>query len=79
MDDLLKSLRMSGVSKSQVSRLCGERDERVGAILNRPLEGDWPNLCISTIYVKTREAGRIVSVATTSWCRGSSTAVDRPT
>jgi len=29
-------------SKSQVSRLCGELDERVGAFLNRPIEGDWP-------------------------------------
>jgi hypothetical protein len=33
---------MSGVSKSQVSRLCGEIDERVTALLTRPIEGDWP-------------------------------------
>jgi len=31
VDDLVKALGMSGVSKSQVSRLCGELDERVGA------------------------------------------------
>ena len=42
VDELVKSLGMSGVSKSQVSRLCGELDERVGAFLNRPIEGDWP-------------------------------------
>jgi putative transposase len=54
---------MSGVSMSQVSRLCGERDERVGAFLNRQIEGDWPYLWIDATYVKTREAGRIVSVA----------------
>jgi putative transposase len=35
VDDLIKSLGMSGVSKRQVSRLCGELDERVGAFLNR--------------------------------------------
>jgi putative transposase len=44
VDDLVKALGMSGVSKSQVSRLCGELDERVGAFLNRPIEGDWPYL-----------------------------------
>ena len=63
VDDLVKALGMSGVSKSQVSRLCGELDERVGAFLNRQIEGDWPYLWIDATYVKTREAGRIVSVA----------------
>lgn len=32
----------TGVSKSQVSRLCQEIDERVGAFLDRPIEGEWP-------------------------------------
>ena len=50
-------------SKSQVSRLCGELDERAGAFLNRPIEGDWPYLWIDATYFKTREAGSIVSVA----------------
>ncbi len=63
VDDLVKALGMSGVSKSQVSRLCVELDEQVGAFLNRTLEGDWPYLWIDATYVKTREAGRIVSVA----------------
>ena len=63
VDDLVKALGMSGVSKSQVSRLCGELDERVGAFLNRQIEGDWPYLWIDATYVKTRQAGRIVSVA----------------
>ena len=35
----------------------------MGAFLNRKIEGDWPHLCIDATYVKTREAGRIVSVA----------------
>lgn len=63
VDDLVKALGMSGVSKSQVSRLCGELDERVGAFLDRQIEGDWPYLWVDATYVKTREAGRIVSVA----------------
>lgn len=63
VDDLVKAMGMSGVSKSQVSRLCGELDERVGKFLNRAIEGDWPYLWIDATYVKTREAGSIVSVA----------------
>ena len=63
VDDLVKALGMSGVSKSQVSRLCGEIDERVTAFLERPLEGDWPYLWIDATYLKVRQNGRIVSVA----------------
>lgn len=63
VDELVKSMGMSGVSKSQVSRLCGELDERVNAFLGRQIEGDWPYLWVDATYVKTREAGRIVSVA----------------
>ncbi|MCU6501819.1 IS256 family transposase [Rugamonas sp. A1-17] len=63
VDDLVKAMGMSGVSKSQVSRLCGEIDERVKEFLQRPLEGDWPYLWIDATYVKTRQNGRVVSVA----------------
>ena len=63
VDDLVKAMGMTGVSKSQVSRLCEEIDERVQAFLQRPLEGDWPYLWIDATYVKTRQAGRVVSVA----------------
>ena len=63
VDELVKALGMSGISKSQVSRLCAEIDERVNAFLARPIEGDWPYLWIDVTYVKMREAGRIVSVA----------------
>ena len=53
----------SGVSKSQVSRLCEEIDGKVKAFLDRPIEGDWPYLWIDATYVKQRDAGRIVSAA----------------
>ena len=64
VDELVKALGMTGISKSQVSRLCEEIDERVNAFLERPLEGDWPYLWIDATYVKVRQGGRIVSVAT---------------
>jgi len=57
VDELVKAMGMSRISKSQVWRLCTEIDERVGAFLNRPIEGDWPCLWIDATYVKTREAG----------------------
>jgi putative transposase len=65
VDELVKSMGMSGISKSQVSRLCEEIDERVEAFLERPLEGEWPYLWIDATYLKVRQAGRIVSVAVT--------------
>ena len=39
VDDLVKALGMSGVSKSQVSRLCEDIDDRVKTFLDRPIEG----------------------------------------
>ncbi len=63
VDDLVKAMGMSGISKSQVSRLCEEIDDRVKAFLARPIEGDWPYLWIDATYVKVRQSGRIVSVA----------------
>ena len=63
VDDLVKAMGMSGISKSQVSRLCEEIDGKVKAFLDRPIEGDWPYLWIDATYVKVRDNGRIVSVA----------------
>src|SRR5437868_14896006 len=63
VDDLVKAMGGSGISKSQVSRLCAEIDERVNAFLARPIEGVWPYLWIDATYLKVREAGRILSVA----------------
>src|SRR5271154_945431 len=63
VDELVKAMGMTGISKSQVSRLCAEIDDKIAAFLNRPLEGDWPYLWLDATYVKVRENGRIVSVA----------------
>ena len=65
VDDLVKAMGMSGISKSQVSRLCEEIDMRVKAFLDRPIEGDWPYIRVDATYLKVRQAGRIVSVAVT--------------
>jgi len=65
VDDLVRAMGLEGVSRSQVSRLCAEIDERVGDFLARPIEGDWPYLWLDATYVKVREAGRIVPVAVT--------------
>ncbi|WP_055662248.1 IS256 family transposase [Jannaschia seosinensis] len=63
VDDLVKAMGAGGMSKSQVSRLCGEIDERVNAFLSRPLEGEWPYLWLDATYLKVRDGGRIVSRA----------------
>ena len=65
VDDLVQAMGMSGISKSQVSRLCGEIDDRIQSFRDRPLEGDWPYLWLDATYVKVRQSGRIVSVAVT--------------
>ena len=58
VDELVKAMGMEGISKSQVSRLCGEIDERVGAFLDRPIEGDWPYVWLDATYVKARRDGQ---------------------
>jgi len=63
VDDLMRAMGMEGISKSQVSRLCEEIDEKVKPFLGRPIEGDWPYVWLDATYVKVRHAGRIVSTA----------------
>src|SRR5512134_3522285 len=63
VDDLVQAMGLAGISKSTVSKLCKDIDDRVGAFLDRPLAGDWPYLWLDATYLKQREGGRIVSVA----------------
>src|SRR5881409_3707839 len=63
VDDLVQAMGLSGISKSQVSKLCKDIDERVNAFLDRPLSGEWPYLWLDATYLKQRDGGRIVSVA----------------
>ena len=63
VDELVQAMGMTGISKSSVSKLCKDIDERVNAFLKRPLAGEWPYLWLDATYLKVREGGRIVSVA----------------
>ncbi|HEX6013912.1 MAG TPA: IS256 family transposase [Geminicoccaceae bacterium] len=63
VDELVQAMGLAGISKSTVSKLCKDIDERVNAFLERPLEGEWPYLWLDATYLKVREGGRIVSVA----------------
>ena len=47
VDDLVQAMGLTGISKSTVSKLCKEIDERVSAFLERPLSGDWPYLWLN--------------------------------
>jgi len=63
VDELVQAMGLDGISKSQVSRLCEEIDERVKPFLGRPIEGDWPYVWLDATYLKVRRGGRIVSAA----------------
>ena len=63
VDELVQAMGLSGISKSTVSKLCKEIDERVRDFLDRPIDGDWPYLWLDATYLKVRQGGRIVSVA----------------
>src|SRR6184192_3204141 len=63
VDELVRAMGMTGISKSQVSRLCGEIDGKITAFLDRPLEGEWPYVWLDATYVKARRDGHVVSVA----------------
>ena len=63
VDDLVQAMGLSGISKSTVSKLCKDIDDRVNAFLHRPLAGDWPYLWLDATYLKQREGGEIRTVA----------------
>jgi putative transposase len=63
VDELVQALGLQGISKSQVSRLCGELDAEVECFRNRRLEGPYPYIWLDATFVKVREEGRVVSQA----------------
>jgi putative transposase len=64
VDDLVRSLGMEGISRSEVSRMCKELDRQVEAFRNRPIEGNHPYLWLDATFHKVRDGGRVVSMAT---------------
>ena len=63
VDELAQAMGLAGISKSTVSKLCKDIDERMNEFLNRPLTGEWPYVWLDATYLKVRQGGRIVSVA----------------
>jgi transposase-like protein len=61
VDDLVQAMGLPGISKSTVSKLCKDIDERVGAFLDRPLSGEWPYLWLDATYLRQREGGRLLA------------------
>ena len=55
VDELVQTLGMSGISKSQVSRLCEELDAEVERFRQRPLTGCYPYVWLDATYVKSRQ------------------------
>uniref|UniRef100_UPI0038993BE3 IS256 family transposase n=1 Tax=Actinacidiphila oryziradicis TaxID=2571141 RepID=UPI0038993BE3 len=65
VDDLVKALGAdTGISKSEVSRICGELDETLSAFRTRPLDHTrFPYLYLDATYCKARVNHQIVSQA----------------
>ena len=63
VDDLVQSLGITGISKSEVSRICSALDAEVATFRNRPLTEAYPYVFFDATYLKVREAGRVVSMA----------------
>src|ERR687885_1071796 len=62
-DDLRMALGLTGISKSQVSRLCQELDAEVKRFRTRQLGGPYPYVWLDATFVKVRDGGRVVSMA----------------
>ena len=64
VDDLVRSLGIEGISRSEVSRMCASLDAEVAAFRTRSLAGErYPYLWLDATYLKVRENGRVVSMA----------------
>ena len=65
VDDLVRSMGIDGMSKSQVSELAKNLDDRVAEFRDRPLDsGPYAYVWLDALFHKVREGGRVVSVAT---------------
>jgi len=63
VDELVQSLGITGISRSEVSRICAALDAEVATFRNRPLAEAYPYVYFDATYLKVREAGRVVSMA----------------
>ncbi len=63
VDALIQALGITGISKSEVSRLCAALDAEVERFRTRPLTGTYPYVWLDATYLKVRQDGRVVSMA----------------
>jgi transposase-like protein len=64
VDDLVRTLGIEGISKSEVSRICASLDAEVQAFRGRSLaETGFPYVWFDATYLKVREHGRVVNMA----------------
>jgi putative transposase len=64
MDKLVRTLGITGLSKSQVSEMAKDLDEQVAAFRTRPLkDGPYTFLAADALTMKVREDNRVVKVA----------------
>src|SRR3712207_574617 len=63
VEALVQALGISGISRSEVSRLCASLDEQVTAFRTRRLDAEYPYLWVDARYEHVREGGRVVSMA----------------
>jgi transposase-like protein len=63
VDDLLQAMGLTGIDKSEVSRINKGLDEVVQEFRNRPLDQQYPYVWLDALYLKVRQNHRIVSLA----------------
>ena len=63
VERLVQALGMEGISRSEVSRICGQLDEEVERWRQRNLDGAYPYLWLDATYVKVRESGMVLPQA----------------
>jgi putative transposase len=63
VEAVVQALGISGISKSEVSRLAASLDEQVDAFRTRRLDAAYPYVWVDARYEHVREGGRVVSMA----------------
>ena len=63
VEDLVQSMGITSLSKSEVSRLCGSLDVQVQAFLTRRLDAEYPYVFVDARYEHVREDDRVQSMA----------------
>src|SRR5258708_7611021 len=67
VDELVQTLGLAGMSKSQVSLLCQELDAEVERFRSRPLSGaGYPYVWLDATFIKGRQPGRVQAHAVSS-------------